>query len=55
MDQPGAGYFAEDATGIFRQSHGELCPALAIEWPFGIQVVGAVENPSYHVPLGQAE
>ena len=55
MKEAGTGDFQEDSTGIIGQSFGELGPAFLLEGPGRVEKVGAVQNSSHHVPLGQSQ
>jgi hypothetical protein len=53
VEDTGTSDFTENTTGIMRKSLSEVGTCLAGEGAVGIEIVGTIEDPSDHVPLGQ--
>jgi hypothetical protein len=44
--------FTEHTTGIIRQTLGQIGPLHGFEVAAGLQVIGTIQDPTHHVPLG---
>jgi hypothetical protein len=53
VKDPGAGNFAQHASGIRGQALGERASSFTIELSLGIEKVCTVEYSAYHIPFGE--
>jgi hypothetical protein len=55
MEETRARNFPEDPYGIGRQPVSQLGTLLPLECSAGLQIVGTIQYPPHHVPLGESE
>jgi hypothetical protein len=55
VSEAGPGHLSEHAARIVRQALGQFCPPRLIECAAGLEVIGAIQHPANHVPLGQTK
>jgi len=53
--ESGTGDFTEDPTRIRGQTLRQLRPVFPLERPTWLQIIGTIEYPAHHVPLGQPQ
>jgi hypothetical protein len=55
VEDPGAGNFAQHASGVRGQALGQRATCFTIELPLRVEKIGTVEYSPHHVPFGETD